>query len=98
MAVLYVSEADAVRDIASLLVKARTGTEIVIESEDSTVAVLMPPGAGMEEPEPGYDEWFRAEVQSALDDPRESIPAERVEALFAEKRRASLARIKDSDD
>jgi hypothetical protein len=25
-------------------------------------------------PEPGHDEWFRAQVQAALDDPRPSIP------------------------
>ena len=93
MAVLYISEADAVRDIASLLAKVKAATEVVIEDGNSTVAVITPPGCQLEEPEPGYDEWFRAEIQRALDDPSDPIDAEQVEALFAEKRAASLARI-----
>jgi predicted transcriptional regulator len=26
-----------------------------------------------QKPEPGYDEWFRAQVQAAIDDPRPSV-------------------------
>lgn len=40
-----------------------------------------------------YDAWFRAKVQEALDDPRPGIPGEEVEAHFARKRAALLARI-----
>lgn len=39
-----------------------------------------------------YDQWFRAKVQEALDDPRPSIPHEQVmaevRALIKNKRRA----------
>jgi hypothetical protein len=41
-----------------------------------------------------YDQWFRAQVQAALDDPRPSIPHEAVEAEFAERRQALLAKMK----
>ncbi len=100
MDVLYISEADTVRDIASLLDKVRSGTEIVIENGDSTFAVLSPPGSRLdgEEPQPRYDEWFRAEVHRALDDPRPPIDGEIVEAYFAEKRPAVLATIQDRTD
>lgn len=88
MAVLYISEADAIRDIALLIAKVKAGTEVVIENGDSTVAVIAPPGHQLEEPEPGYDEWFRAEVQSVLDrQPAERMTEEQVEAIFAEKKR-----------
>lgn len=40
-----------------------------------------------------YDAWFRAKVQEALDDPRPGIPGEEVEAHFARKRAALLAKI-----
>jgi Stability determinant len=33
-----------------------------------------------------YDKWFRVQVQAALDDPRPSIPHEKVKAEFAKKR------------
>jgi PaaA2-like antitoxin len=38
-----------------------------------------------------HDEWFRAKVQEALDDPRPDVPDEEVSADFV-KRRASLVR------
>jgi hypothetical protein len=31
-------------------------------------------------PDPDYDEWFRAQVQSAIDDPRPSVPQDAVMA------------------
>ncbi|HZD48584.1 MAG TPA: type II toxin-antitoxin system prevent-host-death family antitoxin [Silvibacterium sp.] len=43
MAVIHISEADAVRDFASLLARVRAGTEIVIESNSAPVAVLRMP-------------------------------------------------------
>lgn len=39
-----------------------------------------------------YDAWFRQKVQEALDDPRPAIPHEEVEAHFAKRREAALAR------
>lgn len=37
-----------------------------------------------------YDEWFRAKVQEALDDPRPGISHEKVKARFAGRRAAAL--------
>jgi DNA-damage-inducible protein J len=36
-----------------------------------------------------YDEWFRASVQAALDDPRPAIPSAVVEKQFAKRRAAA---------
>ncbi len=36
-----------------------------------------------------HDQWFRGQVQEALDDPRPAIPNEEVEAYF-DKRKAAL--------
>ena len=33
-----------------------------------------------------FDNWFRAKVQEALDDPRPAIPNDAVEARFAARR------------
>ena len=38
----------------------------------------------------GHDAWFRGKVQQALDDPRPTIPHERVEAHFARRRAKAL--------
>jgi DNA-damage-inducible protein J len=35
----------------------------------------------------GYDEWFRAKVQEALDDPRPDIEEDEAERMMAAKRR-----------
>jgi len=43
MAVIHISEADAVRDFSSLLAQVRAGAEIMIESGTKTVAVLKAP-------------------------------------------------------
>jgi len=92
MAVLYISEAEAVRDIVSLLAKVRAGDEVVIENEDTMVALLVPPAAGVGEP--GYDEWFRSEVLKGLDcDPATDIDGDVVEAYFAKKREASMRKL-----
>ena len=37
-----------------------------------------------------YDTWFRAKVQEALDDPRPTVPQEKVESHFAKRRTAAL--------
>ena len=42
------------------------------------------------EPE-GYDAWFRAKVQEALDDPRSGTPHEEVLAYMDRRREARLA-------
>lgn len=39
-----------------------------------------------------HDAWFRAKVREALDDPRPAIPDEEVEAHFAARRAAALAK------
>jgi prevent-host-death family protein len=44
MAVVHISEADAVRDFAGLLDRVRAGEEVVIGSEAAPVAVLKPAG------------------------------------------------------
>jgi len=44
-------------------------------------------------PDEEYDAWFRAMVQEALDDPRPGIPAEVVEAEFAQRRAELRARV-----
>ena len=97
MAVLYISEAEAVRDFPSLLAQVRAGTEVVIENEDSTVAVITPPGAEVVD-EPGYDEWFRAEVQAGLDcDPATDLDEDEAEAHFAEHRRVLLKMLGETE-
>ena len=39
-----------------------------------------------------HDAWFRAKVQEALDDPRPAASHEEVEAYFAKRRVAALAK------
>jgi DNA-damage-inducible protein J len=39
-----------------------------------------------------HDRWFRAKVREALDDPRPAVVHEEVEAHFAKRRAAALAR------
>jgi DNA-damage-inducible protein J len=41
----------------------------------------------------GHDDWFRAKVQQALDDPRPGIPDEEVAAYFSERRAAALKKV-----
>ena len=43
MATIHISEAEAARDFARLMVRVRAGVEIVIENGTSTVAVLHAP-------------------------------------------------------
>jgi antitoxin (DNA-binding transcriptional repressor) of toxin-antitoxin stability system len=40
MAVIHISEADAVRDFAAVMAQVRAGAEVVIENGSATVAVL----------------------------------------------------------
>jgi antitoxin (DNA-binding transcriptional repressor) of toxin-antitoxin stability system len=42
MAVVHMSEADVVKDIAAVLAKVRQGSEIVIEQDNRAVAVIKP--------------------------------------------------------
>jgi len=94
MALIRVSEAEAVSDIASLLAKVRAGAEVEIEGDGLTIVALVPRHYDLEEPEPGYDEWFRAQVQEAMDeDPATDLSAEEVEKHFAERRAASLLKL-----
>ena len=92
MAVIHISETEAVRDFAAVLAHVRAGSEVVIDSEHDTDALLVPPSeATVIDPE--YDAWFRAQVQEALDDPHPGIPSEEVEAHFASRRAASLLKL-----
>ena len=43
-----------------------------------------------------HDDWFRRQVEEALDDPRAPLAAEEARALFAASRGALLARIDDA--
>jgi antitoxin (DNA-binding transcriptional repressor) of toxin-antitoxin stability system len=43
MATIHISEAEAAGDFASLMAYVRAGTEVVIESDMSPIAVLHPP-------------------------------------------------------
>ena len=41
-----------------------------------------------------HDAWFRARVQEALDDPRPTVPHEKVEAHFARRRAAARRKVR----
>jgi hypothetical protein len=45
-----------------------------------------------QKPEPDYDAWFRAQVQAAIDDPRPSIPHDRVMADVKARLHARIAK------
>jgi antitoxin (DNA-binding transcriptional repressor) of toxin-antitoxin stability system len=97
MAVCYISEGEAIRDFAAVLAQVRAGTQVVIEDVNSTIAVVKPVVWEAEEPEPGYDEWFRAEVQQVLDkEKHETISEEDAEAIMAEHRHATLRKLHGS--
>ena len=89
MAVIHISEAEAVRDFAAVLAQVRAGAEIVIDSETLPVALLVPAAEAVATPDPHHDFWFRAQVQEALDDPRPDLSSDEVEAHFTRRREAS---------
>jgi antitoxin (DNA-binding transcriptional repressor) of toxin-antitoxin stability system len=90
MAVIHISEAEAIRDFAALLAHVRAGAEVIIESERAPVAVLVPPAEQTADPGPDHDAWFRSQVQQALDDTRSDTSDDEIEAHFAQRRAASL--------
>jgi DNA-damage-inducible protein J len=51
--------------------------------------------AGLTVDEQAYDDWFRAKVQQALDDPRQRIPDEEAKSHFAARRAALRKRTGD---
>ena len=84
MAIIHISEAEALRDFAGLLAQVRAGTEIVIESESQPVALLqimVPQRRSIEEciallPEESMavlDEEFASDVEKAVDAHREPL-------------------------
>ena len=93
MAVIHISEADALRDFAALLDHVRAGSEVVIDGKLAPVAVIVPPLTETDTLQPEHDAWFRSQVQQALDDRSPRIPADEVEARFAQRRAASLLEI-----
>ncbi|HWZ51598.1 MAG TPA: hypothetical protein VNW54_09040 [Granulicella sp.] len=96
LAIIHISEADAVRDFAAVLEQVRSGSEVVIDGDVAAVAVLVPSSEQSAVPEPEHDAWFRAQIQEALDDRGPGIPADEVEARFALRRAASLAKFNGS--
>ena len=44
MAVLHMTEAEVVKDIAAVLAQVRQGVEVVVEQDHRAVAVIKPPG------------------------------------------------------
>jgi DNA-damage-inducible protein J len=44
-----------------------------------------------------HDAWFRAKVLEAIEDPRPAIPHEDVEAHFAARRAAALAKLGETE-
>ena len=97
MAILYISESEAVRDFASVLAKVRAGSEVVIEDGNATVALLLPAASESRDMEPGYDEWLQSELQQSLaNDPAKRISEEQADAIMAERRRAALQKLQGS--
>ena len=46
MAVLHMSDAEVVRDIAAVLEKVRQGSEVVVEHDHRPIAIIKPSSAG----------------------------------------------------
>ena len=93
MATLHVTEAEAVRDIADLLLRVRSGDEVVIRNGDHSIGSIMPPETWTPPGEdPEYDAWVCAKVQQAIDDPRPKVDRDTAQARFLEYRKALLSR------
>ncbi len=90
MAVIHISESEAVRDFATVLAHVRAGSEVIIESEQAPVAVLVPPTGQGSAPEAEHDAWFRSQVQQVLDNSHPDLAEDEVESHFAQRRAASL--------
>jgi prevent-host-death family protein len=97
MAVIHISETDAVRDFAAVLARVRAGDEVIIDSHSNPIAVLIPPAEQESQPGSEHDRWFRAQVQMALDDDRPSTDADEVEAHFARRRASASQKIAGSE-
>ena len=93
MAVIHISEAEAVRDFAKVLSHVRAGSEVIIDSDLAPIAVLVPSAEMTTTPDAGHDAWFRAMVSQSLNDSRPDSPSDVVEAHFANRRAASLLKI-----
>ncbi len=100
MEIIYISEADAVRDFAAVLAHVRAGSEVVIEGESAPVAVLIPPTDADPIPRPrpirSMTHGFapRCRRRSTIHGPVSQD--EEVEAEFAQRRAATLRTIKSS--
>jgi antitoxin (DNA-binding transcriptional repressor) of toxin-antitoxin stability system len=93
MATLHISESEAIRDFAAVLDRVRAGTEVIIESEDSPIAVLRPPEEPiLESAAVEHDLWFRSQVEEGLSDTREDFSGDEIEAYFAARRAVSLSK------
>jgi antitoxin (DNA-binding transcriptional repressor) of toxin-antitoxin stability system len=92
MAVIHISESEAIRDFAAVLAHVRAGAEVIIESHHNPIAVLVPPSEHAAT-EPEHDAWFRAQVQEAFQDSTFDLSQDEVEAHFAQRRAASLLKV-----
>ena len=93
MAIIHISEADAVRDFAKVLAYVRAGSEVIIDSDLTPVAVLVPPAEQSAQSDSGHDAWFRSMVQQSLEDSRPDTSGDEVESHFAQRRATSLLKI-----
>ncbi|MEI9977872.1 MAG: hypothetical protein WDN23_02560 [Edaphobacter sp.] len=88
---IHISKAEAIRDIGALLQKAAAGESILIDSGTEHPIVIGPAEildsgyTSDEDKEADHDEWVRARVQEALDDPRPGVPFEEVKARSDKK-------------
>ena len=89
MAVVHVSEAEAVSNFATLLQQVRDGLEVVIDDGEVEVARIVPPSNFELEEDPADEAMILARIEQSLDDPRPPLESEAVEAYFAKRRQAS---------
>jgi antitoxin (DNA-binding transcriptional repressor) of toxin-antitoxin stability system len=93
MAVIHISEADAVRDFAKVLAYVRAGSEVIIDSNFTPIAVLVPSAEQSGPANSDHDAWFHTMVQQSLDDSRPDTSSDEVESHFAQRRAASLLKV-----
>lgn len=76
---------------------AHTATlHVRVDDNLNVAAAEKPPSVGLTVDEQAYDDWFRAKVQQALDDPRRRIPDEEAKSHFAARRAALRKRTGDT--
>ena len=89
MAVVYMSEAEAVNNAASIIERVRQGDEVVIHDGAAQVARVVPTKLLESKADPEHDAMVLAKIEQSLADPRPPLDGEAVEAYFASRRQAS---------